>query len=143
MSAIKNLPKGLHSATRYVAAWPNTQENRDYDKSYSDLFGDHPTNWSWEASVAIDFLISALKETGGTNNKKLAEYIKGKTRKSFMGVGKGNTVTIRDYDQTITKYSIGWGTTISDVPYMQNIQAADWNTIEELEKEWLTNKAWI
>ena len=143
MSAIKNLPKGLHSATRYVAAWPNTQENRDYDKSYSDLFGDHPTNWSWEASVAIDFLISALKETGGTNNNKLAEYIKGKTRKSFMGVGKGNTVTIRDYDQTITKYSIGWGTTISDVPYMQNIQAADWNTIEELEKEWLTNKAWI
>ena len=60
-----------------------------------------------------------------------------------MGVGKGNTVTIRDYDQTITKYSIGWGTTISNVPYMQNIQAADWNTIEELEKEWLTNKAWI
>ena len=39
-----------------------------------------------------------------------------------MGVGKGNTVTIRDHDQTITKYSIGWGTTISDVPYMQNIQ---------------------
>ena len=143
MSAVKNLPKGLHSATRYVAAWPNTQDNRDYDNSYTNLYGDHPTNWSWETTVGIDYLISALKETGGTDNKKLAEAIKGKTRKSFMGVGDGNTVTIRDKDQTIIDYSIGWGTTIANDPYMTNIQAADWHTIEELEKEWLTDKGWL
>jgi branched-chain amino acid transport system substrate-binding protein len=93
--------------------------------------------------VGIDYLISALKETGGTDNKKLAEAIKGKTRKSFMGVGDGNTVTIRDKDQTIIDYSIGWGTTIANDPYMTNIQAADWHTIEELEKEWLTDKGWL
>ena len=143
MSAVKNLPEGLHSATRYVAAWPNTQSNRDYDKSYTDLYSDHPTNWSWEASVGIDYLISAMKETGGTDNKKLAEYIKGKSKSSFMGVGKGNTVSIRDKDQTIVDYSIGWGTTISQDPFMTNIQAADWNTIEELEKEWLADKGWL
>ena len=143
MSAVKNLPKGLHSATRYVAAWPNTQDNRDYDNSYTNLYGDHPTNWSWETTVGIDYLISALKETGGTDNKKLAEAIKGKTRKSFMGVGDGNTVSMRDKDQTIIDYSIGWGTTIANDPYMTNIQAADWHTIEELEKEWLTDKGWL
>ena len=143
MSAVRNLPKGLHSATRYVAAWPNTQDNRDYDKSYTDIYGDHPTNWSWEASVGIDYLINALKETGSTDTKKLAEAIKGKTRKSFMGVGDGNTVSIRDRDQTIVDYSIGWGTTISNEPYMTGIQGADWNTIKELENEWLTDKGWL
>lgn len=143
MSAIKNLPKGLHSATRYVAAWPNTQSNRDYDKSYTDLYGDHPTNWSWEASVATDYLINALIKTEGTDNKKLAEAMKGQTRQSFMGVGEGNSVTIRDRDQTITDYSIGWGTTIPNDPYIKDIQAADWDTIKNVEKEWLTNKGWI
>tara|TARA_B100000674_G_scaffold264009_1_gene217950 strand:- start:1409 stop:2677 length:1269 start_codon:yes stop_codon:yes gene_type:complete len=143
MNAIRNLPKGLHSATRYVAAWPDTEENRAYDKSYTDLYGDHPTNWSWEASIAMDYLINALKETGGTDNKKLAEALKGKTIPSFMGVGEGNTVTIRDRDQTITNYSIGWGTTIPKEPFIQDVQAADWDTIENLEEEWLTNKGWI
>jgi branched-chain amino acid transport system substrate-binding protein len=143
MSAIKKLPEGLHSGTRYVAAWPNTQENRDYDKSYTDLYEDHPTNWSWSASVAIDFLINALKETGSTDNKKLAEAIKGKTRKSFMGVGNNNSVSIRDRDQTIIDYSIGWGTTVSNEPYMTDIQAADWDTIKELEKIWLADKNWL
>ena len=121
MNAIRNLPKGLHSATRYVAAWPDTEENRAYDKSYTDLYGDHPTNWSWEASIAMDYLINALKETGGTDNKKLAEALKGKTSPSFMGVGEGNTVTIRDRDQTITNYSIGWGTTIPKEPFIQDL----------------------
>ena len=60
-----------------------------------------------------------------------------------MGVGEGNTVTIRGNDQTIVDYSIGWGTTIPKEPYMNNIQAADWNTIEELEKEWLADKGWL
>ena len=143
MNAIRNLPKGLHSATRYVAAWPDTEENRAYDKSYTDLYGDHPTNWSWEASIAMDYLINALKETGGTDNKKLAEALKGKTIPSFMGVGEGNTVTIRDRDQTITNYSIGWGTTIPKEPFIQDVQAANWDTIENLEEEWLTNKGWI
>ncbi|HIG09369.1 MAG TPA: ABC transporter substrate-binding protein [Alphaproteobacteria bacterium] len=143
MSAIKNLPKGLHSATRYVAAWPNTQDNRDYDKAYTDLYGDHPTNWSWETSIAIDYLINALKETGSTDNKKLAEALKGKTRKSFMGVGEGNSVTIRNNDQTLVDYSIGWGTTIPNDPFVKDIQSVDWNTIKELEKEWLINKGWL
>lgn len=143
MSAVKNLPAGLHSATRYVAAWPNTESNRNYDKSYTDLYGDHPTNWSWEASVGIDYLISAIKEIGGTDNKKIAEYMKGKKKESFMGVGEGNTVRIRENDQTIVDYSIGWGTTIPEDPYMNNIQAANWSTIEELEKEWLTDKGWL
>ena len=143
MSAIRNLPQGLHSATRYVAAWPDTQENRNYDKSYTDLYGDHPTNWSWEASIAIDYLIEAMKEVGGTDNKKLAEAMRGKTSPSFMGVGEGNSVTIRERDQTITNYSIGWGTTIPKEPFIQDVQAADWNTIEKVEEEWLTNKGWI
>ena len=84
-----------------------------------------------------------MKETGGTDNKKLAEAMRGKTSPSFMGVGEGNSVTIRERDQTITNYSIGWGTTIPKEPFIQDVQAADWNTIENVEEEWLTNKGWI
>ena len=69
--------------------------------------------------------------------------MKGKKKESFMGVGEDNTVRIRKNDQTIVDYSIGWGTTIPEDPYMNNIQAANWSTIEELEKEWLTDKGWL
>ena len=60
-----------------------------------------------------------------------------------MGVGDNNSVSIRDRDQTIIDYSIGWGTTISNEPYMTGIQAADWDTIKELEKIWLADKNWL
>ena len=143
MSAIKNLPKGLHSATRYIAAYPDTQENRDFDSAYTSRFGDHPTNWSWETAVAIDFLISAMQEVGDLNTKKLAESLNGKRRQSFIGVGEENTVTMRSQDQTLVNYAIGWGSTLPKEPYMRNVRAADWNTIQELEKEWLSSKGWI
>ena len=143
MSAIKNLPKGLHSATRYIAAYPDTQENRDFDSAYTSRFGDHPTNWSWETAVAIDFLISAMQEVGDLNTKKLAESLNGKRRQSFIGVGEENTVTMRSQDQTLVNYAIGWGSTLPKEPYMRDVRAADWNTIQELEKEWLSSKGWI
>nr|MCS5623286.1 ABC transporter substrate-binding protein [Candidatus Neomarinimicrobiota bacterium] len=143
MSAIKNLPKGLHSATRYIAAYPDTQENRDFDSAYTNRFGDHPTNWSWETAVAIDFLISAMQEVGDLNTKKLAESLNGKRRQSFIGVGEENTVTMRSQDQTLVNYAIGWGSTLPKEPYMRDVRAADWNTIQELEKEWLSSKGWI
>ena len=143
MSAIKNLPEGLHSATRYIAAYPDRQENRDFDSAYTSRFGDHPTNWSWETAVATDFLISAIQETKSLNPKNISESLKGKSRQSFIGVGEGNTVTMRSKDQTLVNYAIGWGSTLPKEPYMKDIKAADCESIQELEKEWLTSKGWI
>ena len=60
-----------------------------------------------------------------------------------MPVGDKNSVSIRDYDQTIIDYSIAWGTAIPNNPYIKDIEAADWNTIKEYEKEWLANKGWL
>ena len=143
MSAIKNLPKGLHSATRYIAAYPNTKENKSFDSAYTERFGDHPTNWSWETAVATDFLISAIQETKSLDPKNISESLNGKSRKSFIGVGAENTVTMRSQDQTLIDYAIGWGSTLPKEPYMKDVKAADWDTIQVIEKEWLTSKGWI
>ena len=46
-------------------------------------------------------------------------------------------------DQTIVDYAIGWGTTISQPPYVTNLEPADWGQIVELETEWKKAKNYI
>jgi len=136
MTALKTLPEGLHSGTRYIAGFPDTEANRAFDAKYRGLFGDHPTNWSWEAAVAIDFLISAMTQTGSADGAKLAEALRGMTRPSFMGVGEGGSVTMRAEDQTLVNYAIGWGTTVPAEPFVTGIKAVDWATIDAHENAW-------
>ena len=45
-------------------------------------------------------------------------------------------VTMRAEDQTVIGYAIGWGTTISDEPYVPQVTGANWDTILKLEAEW-------
>ena len=118
-------------------------ENKSFDSAYTERFGDHPTNWSWETAVATDFLISAIQETKSLDPKNISESLNGKSRKSFIGVGAENTVTMRSQDQTLIDYAIGWGSTLPKEPYMKDVKAADWDTIQVIEKEWLTSKGWI
>ena len=136
MSALKNLPNGLHSGTRYISSFPDIEANRAFDQAYLDRFGDHPTNWSWECAVGIDLLIAAIRETGGTDSRALAEALSGMTRPSFIGVGAGDTVTMRAEDQTLVDYAIGWGTTVSSEPFVTGIRAADWSEVLAEEAAW-------
>ena len=140
MSAVKNLPHGIHSATRYIKTFPATRENAAWANGYRQRYGDYPTNWSWENTLAIGFVIAALKKTNSTDSTKLAEAIRGMKLASPFGVD--GTVTMRAEDQTIVNYALGWGTTIPQEPYVPNVTPGDWKTILELEAEWKKSMAY-
>ena len=134
LTAVKNLPKGIHSGSRYLATFPKTPENAEWAAGYRKKFNEYPQNWSWENSVGAQFVIQALKKTNSTDPKKLAEAINGASIDSPFGVdGK---ITMRAEDNTIVNYATGWGQTIPTDPYVPDVKTVDWKVITELETEW-------
>lgn len=134
LTAVKNLPAGIHSATRYLKTFPTGSENAAWADAYKAKFGDYPTNWSWENALAINFLFEAMRKTKSTDAAKLAEALRGMKIKSPFGAD--GTVTMRGDDQTIIGYAIGWGTTIPKEPYVPQVVPGDWKAILEHEAEW-------
>ena len=134
LTAVKNLPAGIHSATRYIKTFPSTPQNSAWAGEYEAKFKDQPTNWSWENSLAMSFLTAALKKVGSTDSGKLSEALRGlKVNSPF---GADGTVTMRAEDQTVIGYALGWGTTVSKAPYVPQVTPGDWKQILELEAEW-------
>ncbi len=134
LTAIKNLPKGIHSGSRYLATFPKTKENADWAAAYRKKFNEYPVNWSWENAAGAQFVIEAIKKTNSVDSKKVAEAMSGMTIKSPFGVD--GTLTMRAEDNTLINYATGWGQTIQKDPYVPDVKAGDWKTILELEKEW-------
>jgi branched-chain amino acid transport system substrate-binding protein len=134
LTAIKNLPAGIHSATRYLKIFPTGADNAAWADTYKGRYGDYPTNWSWENSLAMQFLTTAMSQTKSTDADKLADAIRGMTVESPFGAN--GSITMRAEDQTTIDYALGWGTTIPDEPYMRDIVAGDWAAILEHEAEW-------
>lgn len=134
LTAVKNLPAGIHSSSRYLKTFPAVPENAAWGDAYKAKFGDYPTNWSWENSLAMTFLTTALRKVNSTDGAKLADAIRGMKVKSPFGAD--GTVTMRAEDQTTIGYAIGWGTTISKEPYVPSVTPGDWKSILEHEAEW-------
>jgi branched-chain amino acid transport system substrate-binding protein len=138
LTAVKNLPKGIHSGNRYIKTFPNTPENAAWGDAYRAKYNEYPTNWAWENASAIHFLTAAAKKASSADGAKLAEVMKGLTIASPFGAD-GN-ITLRAEDQTMTGYAIGWGTTIPTEPYVTDMTTGDWKQIFELEAEWKKKK---
>ena len=134
LTAVKNLPSGIHSATRYIKTFPTSPDNAAWADTYRAKYNDYPTNWSWENSLAMNFLITALKKTNSTDSAKLADAIRGMKVKTPFGAD--GTITMRAEDQTTIGYAVGWGTTIPKEPYVPNVTPGDWKAILEHEAEW-------
>ncbi|MBS0241196.1 MAG: ABC transporter substrate-binding protein [Proteobacteria bacterium] len=134
VSAVKNLPQGIHSGTRYLASYPATDANKKWAADYLARFKEHPLNWSWENNAGAQFVTEAIKKTGSTDSKKLSEAIAGMTIDSPFGVD--NKLTMRAEDHTLINYACGWGQTISKEPFLPNVTPSDWKQILELEVEW-------
>jgi branched-chain amino acid transport system substrate-binding protein len=134
LTAIKNLPVGIHSGSRYLSTFPKTKENSDWAEAYRKKFNEHPVNWSWENSVGAQFVIEAIKKTGSVEPRKVAEAMAGMTIDTPFGVG--GKITMRAEDHTIINYATGWGETIQKEPYVPDVKAVDWKLILELETEW-------
>jgi len=134
LTAVKNLPAGIHSATRYIKTFPASSDNAAWADSYKAEYGDYPTNWSWENALAVGFLVSAMRKTKSTDATKLAGALRGMKIKSPFGAD--GTITMRAEDQTTIGYALGWGMTIPKEPYVPNVTPGDWKTILEYETEW-------
>lgn len=134
LTAVKNLPQGIHSATRYIKTYPATKENAAWGDAYRARFNEYPTNWSWENWVGINFIAEAAKKANSADGKKIAEAMRG--LKIACPFGADGTVTMRADDQTVIGYAIGWGTTIPKEPYVPTVAGTEWKTILELEADW-------
>jgi branched-chain amino acid transport system substrate-binding protein len=138
LTAVKNLPRGLHSGNRYIKTFPKTAENAAWADAYRAKYNEYPTNWSWQNATVVQFLAEAAKKASSTDGKKLAEVLKGLTIASPFGAdGK---LTLRAEDQTLVGYAVGWGTTIPSEPYVPEMAPGDWNQIFALEAEWKKKK---
>ena len=138
LTAVKNLPRGIHSGNRYIKTFPNTPENAVWGDAYRAKYNEYPTNWSWENATAIQFLAAAAKLANSADGAKLAEVLKGLTIASPFGAdGK---LTLRADDHTLVGYAIGWGTTLPNEPYIADMVPGDWNQIFPLEGEWKKSK---
>jgi branched-chain amino acid transport system substrate-binding protein len=138
LTAVKNLPKGVHSGDRYIKTFPNTPENAAWGDAYRAKYNEYPTNWSWENATAMHLLAAAAKKANSADGAKLAEALKGLTIASPFGAD--GSVTLRADDQTLVGYAIGWGTTIPTEPYVTDMTAGDWKQIFELEADWKKKK---
>lgn len=140
LAAIKNLPAGIQSATRYLETFPNTPANKEWGQAYFKKWNERPTNWSWQNTVAMQFYEQAIKKVNALDGKSLADALTGMKISTPFGVD--GTITMRD-DHTTIGYAIGWGRTIPKEPFIVDVKAANWGKIIELETEWKKQQKYI
>src|SRR5581483_11428155 len=126
LSAIKSLPAGIQSATRYLETFPDTPANKECGETYRKKYNELPTNWSWQTNAAMHFVEAAVKKANSTDGKKAAAELTGLKIDSPFGVN--GSLTMRD-DHTLVDYAIGWGQTVPKPPYIANVKPADWSKI--------------
>ena len=140
LAAIKNLPAGIQSATRYLETFPDTPANKEWGQAYLKRWNERPTNWSWQNAVAMHFYEEAIKKANSLDAKALAAALSGMKINSPFGAD--GTITMRE-DHTTIGYAIGWGQTTPKEPFIIDIKPADWGRIVELETEWKKQKNYI
>lgn len=142
LTAVDNLPEGVHGGGRYHKDIPDTEANEAWYQTFIEKSDVLPTNWAWQGDTAMRFIIEALKETGGnTDTEALAEATSGRTIESPFGVD--GTLTMREEDNTLINYAAAWGRTISEEPYMVDLLSQSWDQITELERSWKEEKGFI
>ncbi|NYT84851.1 ABC transporter substrate-binding protein [Pollutimonas harenae] len=141
LTAVKNLPKGIHSGNRYLRSFPNTPANQAWGDAYRAAYKDLPTNWAWQTAAGFNFLVEAMKKADSTDGKKIADALRGLTIDSPFGTN--GKLTMRAEDQTLVDYAVGWGVVDTKEPYMSDPSVGDWTQIVELENEWKKSKGYI
>ena len=134
ITAVKNLPAGIHSGNRYIKTFPRNKQNAEWADAYRAKYKEYPTNWAWQSATGMQFLTTAMKKANSSDGKKLAETLRG--MKIDSPFGADGTITMRGTDQTIIGYATGWGTTISKEPYLPEVKEGEWKMILDLEADW-------
>ncbi|MEZ5660744.1 MAG: ABC transporter substrate-binding protein [Burkholderiaceae bacterium] len=142
IQAVKNLPSGVHAGSRYHKDVPDTDANEAFYKKITSFSKLPPTNWTWEGYAAMQFIIEALKDTGGdTDPMKMAKATAGRTIKS--PIGEDGTITMRAEDNTLIGYTVGYSKTISKDPWITDFQSTAWAQILEHEASWKKKNGFV
>ena len=142
LTAIKNLPQGLHTAYRYNNDFPSAPENKEFFDGYMKIAPHEPTNWAWQNYTAAQFIFEALRRTNGkTDGAALAKEIAGmKVKYPF---GEKAQIEMRESDHTIINYPIAWGKTVSKAPWVIDFDdSTAWSKVLEIEQQWKKEKGW-
>ena len=138
LAAIKNLPPGLNTSYRYNREFPNSPDNKAFNDAFVTFAQHEPTNWAWQNYIAAQFIVEAVRRTGGkTDSAALAKEIAGMTLKTHFGA-----VTMRESDHTIIQYPVAWGKTIPKSPWVVDHVDTEWSKILEIEKSWKKEKGY-
>ena len=141
LSAIKQLPEGILAAYRYSRTYPASPANTAFADAFNASAKFDPTNWAWQTYVGANFIIEALKRTGGnTDGKRLAAEIAGMKLATPLGVN--GTITMRESDHTIVDYPVAWSHTVRKAPYLDGFEAVAWDQILSYETDWKKSKGY-
>ena len=142
LKALKKVPAGLYTGSRYMRNVPDTKENHEFCDRYEKRFGNLPTHWSQECYTGALFLEAAAKKAGTLEAEAMVRALEGLTIKAPWGNPPKGEVTMRAKDHTPINYAQAWGVTISDPPYVKDIQYIDWDTILKLEEFVYKKRGW-
>ncbi|PWC29046.1 ABC transporter substrate-binding protein [Teichococcus aestuarii] len=141
LTAIKQLPAGLHTAYRYNRNYPEKPANTAFADGFTALAKHEPTNWAWQNYVAAQFIAEALKRTNGrTEGAALAAELKGMQISSGLAVEE--KLTLRDTDHTLIGYPTAWGRTVPKAPFVEDFAPIPWSQILEMETQWKKQKGY-
>ena len=140
LTAVKNVPNGLHSGNRYLKGFPSNSGNANWSNAYQSRFKDLPLNWAWQNAAAVQFLTTAMKKVNSTDGKKMAEALRGMTIDSPFG--HNGKLSLRAEDQTLVDYALAWGALEPKEPFMSKPSPGNWKQIAELEVQWKKRKSY-
>ncbi len=144
LKALKKVPEGLHTGSRYLRNVPDTPANRDFADRYQKKYGELPTNWTWETYSGMLFLMEGIKKAKSLETDKVVKAMKGLRIKAPAGATDvDGYITMRARDHTHTGYAIAWGRTISKEPYVTDLFYLPWSEILKEEEEYLKKKGWL
>jgi branched-chain amino acid transport system substrate-binding protein len=143
LKALKKVPAGLYTGSRYLRNVPDTKENHEFCDKYQKKFGDLPTHWSQECYTGVLFMEAAAKKAGTLETEAMIKALEGLAVKAPWGTPPKGTVTMRAKDHTPIYYSEAWGVTISNPPYVKDIEYIDWDTILKYEDLVYKKRGWM
>jgi len=143
LKALKKVPAGLHTGSRYLRNVPDTKENHEFCDRYQKRFKDLPTHWSQECYTGVLFFEAAAKKAGSLQTEAMIKALEGLTIKAPWGPPPHGTITMRAKDHTPIHYAQAWGVTVSEPPYVKDIQYIDWDTILRLEEVVYRKRGWM
>jgi branched-chain amino acid transport system substrate-binding protein len=141
LKALKRVPAGMHSGSRYLTNVPDSAANRSFGERYEKKFKELPTNWSQECYTGMLFLAEAVRKTSSTKSDDLVKALEGLTIKAPWGVD--GTVTMRKRDHTIVNYATAWGPTQAHAPWVPKTTGVGWDKIQTQEDAYLKSKGWL